>query len=338
MPADQFSILWRRRVTFAPGVYRFNVQSDDGVRVWLDRGLLMDYWEPMTYEQHHVDGVYLEGSHDLEVAYFERAGGARIRFWWGPSGTSSAPPVPGSSEAGSSVLTGPSPWKAEYFNNDSLAGTPALVRTDAALDFDWGWAAPAVGINRDAFSVRWTGDFSFGGGLTTFTTTSDDGIRVSVDGKRIIDAWVPMRGTKWGTVYLSPGTHRVEVEYFEQSQVARVRLTWGQEGIGPSAVGVPVAFLAPPTERCPHEPLRLEAWPVDKERTPSGWKVTIYARAYGGDCRYTYAWERQAIAGPTAGEVTFDVETRAGAMVGEVSATSAGQTVKRGLYVRPPER
>jgi hypothetical protein len=190
----------------------------------------------------------------------------------------------------------------------------------------------------DAFSVRWTGDFSFGGGLTTFTTTSDDGIRVSVDGKRIIDAWVPMRGTKWGTVYLSPGTHRVEVEYFEQSQVARVRLTWGQEGIGPSAVGVPVAFLAPPTERCPHEPLRLEAWPVDKERTPSGWKVTIYARAYGGDCRYTYAWERQAIAGPTAGEVTFDVETRAGAMVGEVSATSAGQTVKRGLYVRPPER
>lgn len=112
-----------------------------------------------------------------------------------------------------------------------------------------------------------------------------------------------------------------------------VRLT--MERIGDGALGstTPAASVI-----CERGPLRLEAWPLDRRWTSGGWTVTIYARAYGGDCRYTYAWERQLVAGPTGGATTFEVKTRRGAMVGEISVTFAGQSAKIGLYVPPPGR
>jgi beta-glucosidase len=48
--------------------------------------------------------------------------------------------------------------KAEYFNNDSLTGTPAITRTDKQIDFDWNSTSPdPTKLDPKAFSVRWTG-------------------------------------------------------------------------------------------------------------------------------------------------------------------------------------
>ena len=48
--------------------------------------------------------------------------------------------------------------KAEYFNNDSLAGTPSIVRVDKQIDFDWNSTSPDPSmLDPKAFSVRWTG-------------------------------------------------------------------------------------------------------------------------------------------------------------------------------------
>jgi beta-glucosidase len=48
--------------------------------------------------------------------------------------------------------------KAEYFNNDSLSGVPAIVRTDKQIDFDWNSTSPDPSkLDPKAFSVRWTG-------------------------------------------------------------------------------------------------------------------------------------------------------------------------------------
>jgi hypothetical protein len=333
MPDDNFSAVWTRSVSFSPGFYRFNVQSDDGVRVWLDNGLLMDYWEPMKYEYHTVDGVYLEGTHELRVAYFERAGGARIRFWWElVGGAVSQPVAPAPAPVPAPTTLGP--WQGEYFNNRDLSGSPTVVRSDAAVDFNWGWDAPVSGMSRDKFSVRWSGTFPFEAGRYRFTTTSDDGVRVYVDGQPIINAWYAMRGTRSGYVTLPAGSHSVVVEYFERLQAAMVRLDWQRTDAGVSAPAAP-----PATVGCAGGPLRLEAWPVDRERVPGGWKATILARGYGGDCRYTYAWEGQVKAGPTPSAITFDLLHRdGGAIVGEVSVTSAGQTAHVGLYVRPPDK
>jgi hypothetical protein len=237
MPTDNFSVVWKRQVDFSPGYYRFNVQSDDGVRVWLDGALVMDYWRPMDYEWHYLDPTYLEGPHTLKVEYFERAGGARIRFWWEQSGTPAPPATPRPVPTPAPSL--PGPWQGEYFNNRDLSGNPALVRGDAVLDFNWGWEAPAPGMNRDDFSVRWSGTFPFEGGRYRLSTTTDDGVRLYVDDRLVIDAWRPMRGTRTGYATLPAGSHTVRVEYFERTQAAMARVTWQRVGAAPTPAPTP---------------------------------------------------------------------------------------------------
>jgi hypothetical protein len=334
MPADDFSVAWTRQVTFTPGYYRFNVRADDGVRVWLDGGILMDYWKPQDYAWHYVDGTYLTGVHTVKVEYFDRTGSARIRFWWEPSTTAPSPDGGGAPVVPVPASSPPGPWIGEYLDNETLAGLPVLVRSDGAIDFDWGWKAPAAGVRDDNFSVRWSGTFSFEAGRYRFTTTTDDGVRLYVDGSRIIDAWQPMRGSRYGYVTLAGGDHAVRVEYFERTQAAMARVTWQKVG----AAAVPAAPVQPAAS-CSGGPVRLDAWPVGTTCTEGGWKATIFVQGYGGDCQYTYAWQGQAQGGSTPGSTTFEVKSasRGIAIVGEATVASAGQTAKVKLHVHPPD-
>ena len=224
MPADQFSVVWTRDVTFSANFYRLNVRADDGFRVWLDGALIMDFWRPMDDEWHYFDGTYLEGRHALKVEYFERSGRARIRFWWEPMGAKPSPTGP--APRATPVATLPGPWQAAYFNNRDLSGSPALTRSDAAIDFNWRLGSPAPEMGKDNFSARWTGTFTFKAGRYTFTTFSDDGVRLYVDDRLIINSWRPMRGSRSAAVSLSEGTHTVRLEYFERAGAATVRLSW----------------------------------------------------------------------------------------------------------------
>jgi hypothetical protein len=341
LPADNFSVVWTRQVNFKPGFYRLNVRSDDGVRVWLDSTLVMDYWRPMDYEWHYADGFYLEGNHTLKVEYYERGGGARIRFWWEPSTTTSSPVGPGPASkpvpSPTPAAPQPGPWQAEYFNNRNLTGSLVMVRSDAALDFNWGLNAPAAAVNRDDFSVRWSGNFSFAAGRYTFTTYSDDGVRLYVDGQQVIDSWRSMRGYRSATLDLSEGTHSVRLEYFERTGAALVRLSWKQVGKATPATA-PDPVTAVPAASNVGGPLQLDAWPVSKACTGSGWVATIYVQGHGGDGRYTYAWGGQIQGEPTSNSMTFDIESAGWgtAIVGEATVTSAGQTVVVGLHIPHP--
>ena len=251
MPSDNFSVVWERDVTFQRGSYDFYVRSDDGVRVWIDDGLVMDYWRPMDYQYHYVRGIDLQGTHTVKVEYYEAAGGARIQFWWERQGAPSAQPTPRPTPTpltpptSEPPLTVPGPWQAEYFDNRDLVGSPVLTRQDQTIDFDWGWGTPTPEVGRDNFSVRWSGTFSFPAGHTCFTTTSDDGVRLYVDDQLIIDAWRPMRGTRTGCLDLSAAAHQVRVEYFERLQAANVRLTVAQTSRTTPSV--------PPTEAAPDD-------------------------------------------------------------------------------------
>jgi alpha-L-fucosidase len=49
--------------------------------------------------------------------------------------------------------------QGEYFNNDSLKGDRALLRTGQQIDFHWGDGSSTDGGPLDHFSARWTGYF-----------------------------------------------------------------------------------------------------------------------------------------------------------------------------------
>jgi len=298
MPADNFSVVWERQVTFEPGTYRFNVRSDDGVRVWLDGGLVLDFWRPMDYVHHHVGGIDLAGTHTIKVEYFERAGGARIHFWWERQGTAPSP-TPTPTPTPPSEVQRLGPWQGEYFDNRDLAGDPVLTREDRTIDFDWGWGTPTAEVGRDNFSVRWTTTVSVPAGRYCLTTTSDDGIRLAVDDQRVIDAWYPMRGTRTACVDLSAGAHVLRVEYFERLQAAKVRVTMRRvsSGVGPSPAPAPADDRGPggPWSAAYYDNSNLAGDPVITREEPTldfNWGWGSPASAVPSD-HFSAVWTRR---------------------------------------------
>ncbi len=121
-------------------------------------------------------------------------------------------------------------WTGLYYPNKDLSGTPALVRQDADIKFNWGEGSPASGLPVDNFSVLWTRTFNYAGGNYRFFATADDGVRVYVDNVMVIDAWREQPSTSYfGDVYLSPGTHAIRVDYFEATQVASISVYWAKK-------------------------------------------------------------------------------------------------------------
>jgi hypothetical protein len=120
-------------------------------------------------------------------------------------------------------------WRGEYFANPNLAGVPVVVQEDRKIDFDWGNGAPFPGMPLDYFSVRWTGKLTTEAGRYRFTTETDDGVRLYVDGRLLIDQWRPMPPTRFSAeVDLTAGTHTVRMEYFEATGGAVARLMWAR--------------------------------------------------------------------------------------------------------------
>jgi DNA-binding beta-propeller fold protein YncE/Tol biopolymer transport system component len=121
----------------------------------------------------------------------------------------------------------PTTWRGEYFGNCWLAEAPVLIHQDAAIDFAWGLDSPGPGVPTDNFSARWQRYVWFEVNTYRFTVFADDGVRLWVDDRLLIDQWQhPQVATFQADVTLSQGYHRVRLEYYEGSGSAAVRLSW----------------------------------------------------------------------------------------------------------------
>ena len=122
-------------------------------------------------------------------------------------------------------------YKAEYFANTTLTGSPASTTCEGApLAHDFGTGAPS-GVGPDGFSARWSGSFDFTAGSHTFTAVTDDGMRVWVDGVLLIDQWRGQSATTYtATRTLTAGRHDVRVEWYDSTGQAVARLGWAASG------------------------------------------------------------------------------------------------------------
>ncbi len=123
-----------------------------------------------------------------------------------PTPTPSPSPVPG--QNGLAVT---------YYDNMDFTGK-TVSRIDPTINFNWGLGSPDASIGNNTFSARWTGkvlpQFSE---VYTFYATTDDGVRLWVDNKLIIDNWNQQSATeKSGTIDLLAGVkYDIKMEYFE---------------------------------------------------------------------------------------------------------------------------
>lgn len=212
--ADQFSARWTRYIDVPAGSYRFTATADDGIRVWVNNDLIINDWSDHAARTVTADRQLSAGHTLITVEYYENSGQAVAAVSW------------------TQLTPASNNWRGEYFNNTNLSGTPALVRDDAQINFNWGLGSPAAGIiNADGFSARWTRTASMPAGNYRFTVTADDGVRLWVNGHLLVDAWVVQATRTYsGDIYLPGGNIEIKMEYFEQSGQAVAQLAWTTVG------------------------------------------------------------------------------------------------------------
>jgi hypothetical protein len=122
---------------------------------------------------------------------------------------------------------------ARYFKGKDLSGAPVLTRTEGSINHNWSGGEVAAGLS-DNVSARWTANLE--APFTeayTFTTTSDDGVRLWLDGKLIIDNWTDhTSATNTAKVNLVAGqVYSLRMEWYDNTSMAVAQLAWESASI-----------------------------------------------------------------------------------------------------------
>lgn len=123
--------------------------------------------------------------------------------------------------------------RGDYFNNMTLSGTPVLQRTEA-VNFGWSSNSPGPGVNANKFSVRWTGMVKApSNGKYRFRTVSNDGVRLWINGVRVVNNWTDHATTSdtSADITLQAGLkYSVTMEFYDNTGGAVARLQWRKPG------------------------------------------------------------------------------------------------------------
>jgi len=174
---------------------------------------------------------------------------------------------------------------ATYFDNIDFTGA-TVARVDPGIDFTWGSGSPAAGIASDTFSARWIGQIEAPySGTFTFYTVSDDGVRLWVNGVRLVNHWSNHAAYEdRGTVTLTAGQrYSIQMDYYENGGSAVARLLWSHASIAKSAV--PASRLYPAASSAIRINFQLASAPVPDGYLPDGGLV-FGPRGNG----QTYGW------------------------------------------------
>lgn len=204
IPVDNFSAEFENIMTFNEGVYQLTGRVDDVARVFIDDKLV---YKVETPGSHPVDQLIEvpQGSHRVKVQYVEFTGSAKISL----------------------DFKQPNGWIAKYYNNLDFKGDPVIHHSEN-LDFNWGHGSPDKKIPVDNFSATFEKDVSFQGGEYRLVGRADDVARVYIDGKLVYEVNKAGNHPIDKVLSITPGTHRVYVEYKEFTGGAALSLDFAK--------------------------------------------------------------------------------------------------------------
>ncbi len=119
--------------------------------------------------------------------------------------------------------------KAEYFNNDNLKGNPVATKTEKSINFQWDSKTPVPELGFNNYSIRLSGYIKPEKTKECdIYTISDDGIRMFLDDKKVIDNWFD-HGAVFdkSTIKIEAGKEiKIVIEYYQHSGDAQLKLGW----------------------------------------------------------------------------------------------------------------
>lgn len=230
LPVDQFSLRFDRLSRFVPGDYQITLTFDDGVRLYINGQLVINDWADGALRTRTWQGQ-LAGDVPMRVEYYDAYGEATLRMQTTPLAQvqPTATPIP-------PVIPSTPPrnaWLATYYNNISLQAPAVFSRQEPLsagwpLNYEFSLSSPVPGVvNEDNWSARWQGRFNFEGGNYRFNARGRDGVRVYIDGIRVINAWPNTQDVVSNTFdAIGPGEHTITVDMYNLGGQAWVRAWW----------------------------------------------------------------------------------------------------------------
>ena len=154
-------------------------------------------------------------------------------------------------------------WKAEYFNNVSLSGTPVFTENlgSGSQDFSKNWdnSSPASSVPVDNFSARMTTQRDLAPGLYQIKVRADDGVKVNVGNQAVIDRWLDQSFEPNSGYFLSNGgTVPITVEYYERDGSAAIDFTI-----------TPATKFQDPVDTATEWKSTVYSWNISQGNTPS---------------------------------------------------------------------
>ena len=131
----------------------------------------------------------------------------------------------------------------EYFSSPDFSGKPVTVRVDPNINFNWDKALPVPGMQRNNFSIRWTGTFTpiaageYKLGVRVhdcYACDSHEQFKLYVDDKLVLepkkrgaDAEPRPRGAEETTLHFDDTKpHAIRLEYLHGTAGAGIDLAW----------------------------------------------------------------------------------------------------------------
>jgi beta-glucosidase len=129
---------------------------------------------------------------------------------------------------------------AEYFNSKDLSGQPVLTRTDRTINFNWDKVVPIAGLQRNNYSVRWSGafvppapgDYKLGVRVNyCYACENAEGFKLYLDNKLVVQNSQKKTGERGQIIEASihiddTKPHPIRLEYFHGTGSAGIDLTW----------------------------------------------------------------------------------------------------------------
>ncbi|MBL8030270.1 MAG: hypothetical protein JNN11_03410 [Candidatus Doudnabacteria bacterium] len=142
-------------------------------------------------------------------------------------------PVTSPVSCGSSVPNGE--FLSCYYDNMDFTNLK-VTRNESVINNEWGYGTPAPEIDPEQFSAVWQGNFGFEAGDWEFSMTTDDGMRLFVDGEALLDKMFDQSPTSYKAVKkLSAGMHKIRLDYYENAYNATAKLSWNKLGLNATA-------------------------------------------------------------------------------------------------------
>jgi len=213
-PAGEWRVVSRRGVA---GLSRDHGRMGDTIRVTPAGGSEHD-WEI---------GLEYRGLATRSPNGVERPAGTPYQFSYGRF-----EPVP-SWDVGFVAWADSTDPRAHVNAFESALRTPSVQRRESRLDYMW-YRPTISGVPQTHFGAVATASVTLPRGTYTLRTISDDGVRVWVDDRLVIDDWTPHESTV-DTAPLGGGRHRLRVEYYQVDGWVELRVEivrGGQRSVG----------------------------------------------------------------------------------------------------------